>query len=58
MGGGGMSASNSSAASSGNGDQAFGSTTNFGGLNYGGTGVSPWLIGGMAILAFMAFKYA
>lgn len=44
--GGGMGYSASGGASGAkNGDQTFGSTTSFGGLNYGGTGVSPWLVG-------------
>jgi len=54
MAGGGMSASGGD-ATSGNGDQSFGSTTNFGGLNYGGTGVSPWMIVGLAGLAAIAY---
>ncbi|SJN25501.1 hypothetical protein [Pseudoalteromonas sp. JB197] len=41
------------ASSAENGDQSFGSTTNFGGLNYGGTGVSPWLLFGIAGLALV-----
>lgn len=52
--GGGMSASGGD-ATSGNGDQSFGSTTNFGGLNYGGTGVSPLMIVGIAAIAAVAF---
>lgn len=55
MGGAGYSASGGD-ASSGNGDQSFGSTTSFGGLNYGGEGVSPWLIFGIAAAALIAFK--
>ncbi len=52
-GGGGYSASGGD-ATSGNGDQSFGSTTSFGGLNYGGTGVSPWLIAGIVgVIAFV-----
>ncbi len=50
MAGGGYSASGGD-ATSGNGDQSFGSSTTFGGLNYGGTGVSPWLLLGLAGLA-------
>ena len=43
-------------ASSGNGDQSFGSTTTFGGLNYGGEGVSPWLLIGLAVVAVYVLK--
>lgn len=53
-GGGGLSASGGD-ATSGNGDQSFGSTTNFGGLNYGGTGVNPLMLVGLAALATLAY---
>ena len=53
-GGGGMSASGGD-ATSGNGDQAQNNSTSFGGLNYGGTGVSPILIGGIVVAALVAF---
>ncbi|TMP70542.1 hypothetical protein CWB76_10200 [Pseudoalteromonas sp. S1609] len=36
-----------------NGDQTFNSNATFGGLNYGGTGVNPWLIAGIAGLALV-----
>ena len=55
LGGGGMTGGGSSAE---NGDQTFNSTAKFGGLNYGGTGVSPWLIAGLAglVLVYMLKK--
>jgi hypothetical protein len=46
--GGGMTGGGSSAS---NGDQGFDSTATFGGLNYGGTGVNPWLVGGLVVAA-------
>jgi len=52
MGGVGYSASGG-ASSATAGDQTFGSTTHFGGLNYGGTGVNPWLLFGLAGLALV-----
>jgi hypothetical protein len=55
MGGAGYSASGGASAAK-NGDQTFGSTTHFGGLNYGGEGVSPWLIGAIVIAAVYFFK--
>ncbi|MEZ7278675.1 hypothetical protein [Pseudoalteromonas sp. 68 DY56-GL68] len=48
--GGGMTGGGSSATS---GDQGFDSNATFGGLNYGGTGVNPWLIAGLAGLALV-----
>ncbi|WP_171037518.1 MULTISPECIES: hypothetical protein [unclassified Pseudoalteromonas] len=52
MGGAGYSASGG-ASSAKNGDQSFGASTTFGGLNYGGTGVNPWLLFGLAGLALV-----
>ncbi|MAD77121.1 MAG: hypothetical protein CML20_20450 [Rheinheimera sp.] len=34
-----------------NGDQLFKSNATFGGLNYGGTGVNPLLVGGLVVAA-------
>jgi len=55
-GGGGLSASGGD-ATAGGGDQSFGSTTSFGGLNYGGTGVSPLLVGAIVIAVIGAVVY-
>ncbi|WP_282131403.1 hypothetical protein [Pseudoalteromonas aliena] len=52
MGGAGYSVSGG-ASSAKNGDQSFGASTTFGGLNYGGTGVNPWLLFGLAGLALV-----
>ncbi|MGL1956287.1 MAG: hypothetical protein OCD00_03070 [Colwellia sp.] len=55
-GGGGLSASGGE-ATSGNGDQAQNNSTTFGGLNYGGTGVSPLLVGFIVVAVVGAVVY-
>jgi hypothetical protein len=41
-------------ATSGNGDQTQTNSSVFGGLNYGATGVSPALIGGVVVAVLIA----
>ncbi|MDR8523844.1 hypothetical protein [Shewanella fidelis] len=53
-GGGGL--SNSSAASSGTGDQANNAAFTGGSINFGSNGVSPWLLLGLAVLAVVVLK--
>lgn len=45
-------------SSASNGDQTFNADSKFGGLNYGGEGVSPWLLFGLVGLgvAYMVLK--
>ena len=42
-------------AKSGNGPQNQSNGATFGGLNYGGTGVSPMLIGGIVVASLIAY---
>lgn len=47
---------NGGAARSGNGETMFSTKAKFGGLNYG-TGVNPYVLIGLAVLAVGAFVY-